>query len=125
MEHEDPLADLLTCYEAVFSKNDQVIGRTELVYHSIPTTEGTRPIRQPPHKLGPHKEQEAKRQVQDLLARGMIELAHWAWSSPEVLVRKKKPVLAILRGLQEIERSDAARCASATPHRREFGRPRR
>ena len=79
-EQEGQLADLLTRYEAVFSKNDQDIGRTELVYHSIPTTKGTRPIRQPPHRLGPHKEQEAKRQVQDLLARGMIEPAHGAWS---------------------------------------------
>ena len=88
-EQEGQLADLLTRYEAVFSKNDQDVGRTELVYHSIPTAEGTRPIRQPPHRLGPHKEQEAERQVQDLLARGMIEPANGAWSSPVVLVRKK------------------------------------
>ena len=88
-EQEDQLAELLTRYQAVFSKNDQDIGRTELVYHSKPTKEGTRPIRQPPHRLGPHKEQEAERQVQDLLARGMIEPANGAWSSPVVLVRKK------------------------------------
>ena len=123
-EQEGQLADLLTHYEAVFSKNDQDIGRTELVYHNILTTEGTRPIRQPPHRLGPHKEQEAERQVQDLVARGMIEPAHGAWSSPVVLVRKKD-VLAILRGLQEVERSDAARCVPPAPHRREFGLPRR
>ena len=116
-EQEGQLADLLTRYEAVFSKNDQDVGRTKLVYHSIPTTEGTRPIRQPPHRLGPHKEQEAERQVQDLLARGLIEPANGAWSSPVVLVRKKKPVLAVLRGLQEAERGYAARCVPPTPHR--------
>ena len=110
-------ADLLTRYEAVFSKNDQDVGRTELVYYSISTTKGTRPIRQPPHRLGPHKEQEAERQVQDLLARGLIKPANGAWSSPVVLVRKKKPVLAVLRGLQEAERGYAARCVPPTPHR--------
>ena len=89
-KQEGQLADLLTRYEAVFSKNDQDVGRTELVYYSISTTKGTRPIRQPPHRLGPHKKQEAERQVQDLLARGMIEPANGAWSSPVVLVRKKK-----------------------------------
>ena len=88
-EREGQLADLLTRYEAVFSKTDQDVGRTELVYHSILTTEGIRPIRQLPHRLGPHKEQEAKRQVQDLLARGMIKPANRAWSSPVALVRKK------------------------------------
>ena len=88
-EQEGQLAELLSRYQTVFSKDDQDVGRTELVYHSIPTAEGTRPIRQPPHRLGPQKEQEAERQVQDLLSRGMIEPANGAWSSPVVLVRKK------------------------------------
>ena len=73
----------------MFSRNDQDVGRTDLVEHSIPVQEGTRPIRQPPHRLGPQKEQEAERQIQDLLARGMIEPASGAWSSPVVLVKKK------------------------------------
>ena len=53
-----------------------------------PTPEGTRPIRQLPHRLRPHKEQETKCQVQDLLARGIIEPTNGAWSSPVVLVHK-------------------------------------
>ena len=83
------LAELLDQYQDVFSRNDQDVGRTDLVKHSIPVQEGTRPIRQPPHRLGPQKEQEAERQIQDLLARGMIEPASGAWSSPVVLVKKK------------------------------------
>ena len=77
-QQEGQLADLLTRYEAVFSKNDQDVGRTKLVHYSIPTTEGTRSIRQPPYRFGPHK-------VQELLVRGMIELANGAWNSPVVL----------------------------------------
>ena len=102
------MANLLTRYEAVFSKSDQQVSRTELVHHSIPTTEGTRPNRQPLYRLLPHKEQEAACQVQDLLARGMIEPANRAWSSPVSPGTQKRPVLAVLRGLQEAERRDAA-----------------
>ena len=115
-EQEGQLADLLTRYEAVFSKNDQDVGRTKLVYHSIPTTEGTRPIRQPPHRLGPHKEQEIERQVQDLLMRGMIKPANGARSSPVVLVRKKDRSWRFCVDYRN-ERGDAARCVPATPHR--------
>ena len=83
------MADLLRKYGDVFSKDSGDIGRTSLVEHSIPVVEGTRPIRQPPHRLGPHKEAEAERQVQELLKQGLIEPSTGAWSSPVVLVRKK------------------------------------
>ena len=59
------------------------------MHHSIHTLEGKRPIRQPSHRHGPQKKQKAERQVQDLLARDMIEPANGAWSSPVILVRKK------------------------------------
>ena len=65
------------------------MGRTTLIEHSIPVVEGTRPIRQPPHRLGPEKEAEAEKQVQDLLEKGLIEPASGAWGSPVVLVWKK------------------------------------
>ena len=60
-----------------------------MVEHSIPLVEGARPIRQPPHRLGPQKEAEADRQVQELLEKGLIKPANGAWSSPVVMVRKK------------------------------------
>ena len=83
------LARLLTEYSTVFSTGDGDVGQTTLVEHSIPVAEGTRPIRQPPHRLGPEKEAEAERQVNELLEKGLIEPAGGAWSSPVVLVRKK------------------------------------
>ena len=83
------LAALLGRYVTVFSTGDDDVGITSDVKHSIPLKEGTRPIRQPPHRLGPDKEAEAERQVKDLLKRGLIEPAGGAWSSPVVLVRKK------------------------------------
>ena len=69
------LAGLLTEYSTVFSTGDGDVGRTTLVEHSIPVEEGTRPIRQPPHRLGPEKEAEAERQVTELLEKGLVEPA--------------------------------------------------
>ena len=46
-------------------------------------------ISPPPHRLGPEKEAEAEKQVQELLQKGLIEPAGGAWSSPVVLVKKK------------------------------------
>ncbi|XP_067949417.1 uncharacterized protein [Watersipora subatra] len=82
------LAALLAKYQNVFSKYEGDVGRTDLVKHSIPLI-GARPIRQPPHRLGPLNEAEADRQVIDLLEKGLIEPANGAWSSPVVMVRKK------------------------------------
>ena len=86
---ESRLAGLLTKFSDVFSVDNDDVGNTKLVEHSIPVLDGTRPIRQPPHRLGPHKEEEAERQVNKLLEKGLIEPASGAWSSPVVLVKKK------------------------------------
>jgi hypothetical protein len=83
------VAKMLSRYKNVFSTGDMDIGQTDLVKHTIPVEPGTRPIRQPPHRLGPEKEAIAEKQVEELLERGLIEPSSAAWSSPVVLVRKK------------------------------------
>ena len=88
-DQERKLSGLLVQYQDVFSKGADDMGRTSLVKHSIPVADGTRPIRQPPHRLGPEKEAEAEKQIQELLSKGLIEPASGAWGSPVVLVRKK------------------------------------
>ena len=88
-DQQEQLAQLLRRYADVFSTGEGDVGLTKLVEHSIPTAPGTRPIRQPPHRLGPEKEAEAEKQVQELLQKGMIKPANGAWSSPVVLVKKK------------------------------------
>jgi len=65
------------------------MGLTSVVRHEIPLATGTGPIRQPTRRLGPEKEREVSRQVQDLLDQDLIEPAHGAWSSQVVLVKKK------------------------------------
>ena len=83
------VARLLRQYQDVFSKGDWDVGLTDQAQHDIPVLPGTRPIRQPPHRLGPDKEAEVQKQVEDLWQRGLIEPSSGAWSSPVVLVRKK------------------------------------
>jgi len=82
------MAKLLHEYNDVFSSGDHDVGLTRAVRHEIPLAVETIPIRQPTRRLGPEKEK-VRRQVRDLLDRGLIEPAHSAWSSPIVLVRKK------------------------------------
>ena len=60
-EQEGPLARLLQRYGTVFSSGEEDVGLTSLVEHGIPVVPGTRPIRQPPHRLGPAKEAEAEK----------------------------------------------------------------
>ena len=55
MEHVAQFARLLNQYADVFIKGEGDIGRTELIRHSISVKPATKPIRIPPHRLGPHK----------------------------------------------------------------------
>ena len=83
------LADLLTEYQDVFSSGPDDVGLTHLITHTIPVIPGTRPIKQPPRRLGLTKDQEVDRQVTELLQQGRIEPHDGAWSSPVVMVTKK------------------------------------
>lgn len=86
---KEPMRALLRQYSDVFSLTDDDLGRTSLATHEIPLRPNTRPIRQPARRLGPVKEAEVDRQVQDLRRRQLIEPTTGPWGSPVVLVRKK------------------------------------
>ena len=82
------MEESLWSYRDVFSQGGQSIRLTQLVQHEIPTLPDVAPIKQPPHWLGPEKEQKVQRQVNALLKRKLIKLAGGAWSSTVALVRK-------------------------------------
>jgi len=69
---------LLSEYKDVFSCGEHDMGLTKAVCHEIPLAVGTVPIWQPTRWLGPEKEREVSRQVQDLLSRDLIEPCHGA-----------------------------------------------
>ena len=83
------MARLLTAYRNVFSKGDSDVGQTDLVQHSIPLLEGTKPSQQPSRQLGTEKNKEIEGQVAQLVKERMVEPTDCAWSSPVVLVHKK------------------------------------
>ena len=81
------LAELLTRHQAVFSQNNQNVEKDwpGTAQHSSPRRNSTH--QKIPYRLG--QEQEVECQIQNLLAKGMIETASKAWSCPIVLVWKK------------------------------------
>ena len=85
--HQD-VAKLLIEFQDVFSKGDNDIGRTNDVEHSIDTG-SQHPIRQRPRKHPLGQRTEIKRQVSELLDKGLIEPTDSPWASNIVLVRKK------------------------------------
>jgi hypothetical protein len=104
------MAEVLTEYADTFSSGPDDVGQTNLVTHGIPVEPGTRPIKQPPRRLGPQREAEVDRQVKELLQQGRIEPHDGAWSSPVVLVTKKDGgwrMCVDYRKLNAVTRQDA------------------
>ncbi|MEW8546122.1 MAG: reverse transcriptase domain-containing protein [Candidatus Thiodiazotropha sp.] len=73
----------------VFSTSLQDLGRTDLYQHSIETDPTAPPVHLPFYRQAPHVREEIQKQVDDMLADGIIEPSSSIWNSPVVLVRKK------------------------------------
>ena len=85
---KNKLKSMLTNYQDVFSLNDDDMGFTDAVEHQI-DTDGAKSIKQKMRRLPHHMAEEADRQVDDMLKRGVIEEPHSPWAAGVVLVRKK------------------------------------
>jgi len=79
---------LLKEFSTVFSKDENDLGRTDLVTHVIDTGDN-RPVRQPLRRQPPAYQQLIKQHVTSMLAQGVIEPARSPWASNIVLVKKK------------------------------------
>ena len=84
-DDRERVVKLLFKYQDVFSSGEFDIGRTTWVKHSIDTGDAT-PIRQALRRQSPKQRDEVERQVQELLAKGLIQASDSPWSSPVVLV---------------------------------------
>ena len=87
-EETQKVADLLIRYQDVFSKGSHDLGCTGLVKHSIDTGD-SRPLRQPYRRLPQGQQEEADRQVKEMLEQGIIQPSSSPWASPIILVKKK------------------------------------
>ena len=79
------LQQLLVRYADVFS---DVPGKTNLMQHTIRLKEGVVPVAQAPYRLNPDKLKLVDKEIDDLLAEGIIERSDSAWAAPILLVPK-------------------------------------
>ena len=87
---EGALQGLLAQYKDVFEDiQGMPPARGDTVYHTIPLEEGTQPMFRPLYRLSQAETAEVKRQVQELLEKGLIEPSTSPYGSPVLFVQKK------------------------------------
>ena len=87
-EDKQRLRNLLMKYKGAISWNEYDLGYTDLVQHSIPTTDGP-PVRQKLRRFPPAHAAIIDKQVDIMLKQGIIEPSTSEWSSNVVIVKKK------------------------------------
>ena len=75
-------------YHDIFSISQEELGHTGRVQHEIYTGNSS-PIRQHARRIPSGQREEARKLVQEMLKRDIIQPSSSPWSSPIVLVRKK------------------------------------
>ena len=104
-ETQDPaVASLLSEYADVF-REIPGLPPVRPVDHTIPLTPGAQPVSRPMYRLSPLELDEVKRQVTDLLAKGMIRPSTSPYSAPILFVGKKDGSLRMCidyRGLNAV-----------------------
>lgn len=63
--------------------------REQPVYHTIPLESGTQPVFRPMYRLSQAETAEVKRQLEELLAKGLIEPSTSPYGAPVLFVQKK------------------------------------
>lgn len=89
---EPPLSaevqELLQSFQTVFSEPEGLPPR-RAVSHAIPLIEGARPVQIRPYRLAPELKDEVEKQIQEMLASGVIRPSTSSFASPLILVKKK------------------------------------
>ena len=75
-------------YHDLFAQGPTDFGRTGVIKHDIDTGEA-KPIRQQVRRIPPYKRDEAKKLLQEMLEKDVIQPSSSPWASPIVLVQKK------------------------------------
>ena len=87
-EEKTQLFALLLQYHTLFATGDGDLGRTARVQHRINTGDAP-PIRQSVRRMPQLRRQEAKKLLDDMLSRAVIQPSSSPWASPVVLVPKR------------------------------------
>ena len=108
-EEKEQLYQLLLAYSDIFGTQQSDFGRTDCIRHKIDTGNAA-PIRQRTRRLAPHQHQEAKKLVEEMLRKDVIQPSSSPWAAPIVLVRKKdgsRRFCVDYRKINAITRKDA------------------
>ena len=109
MEQSKHISKLLMKHASTFSESDDDLGRTGILRHKIITKE-ERPIKQPLRRFPQHMNEEADRQIEDVLRKDVIQPFTSAWASGIVMVTKKdgsKRFCVDYRKLNDVTTKDA------------------
>lgn len=87
-QQSNDVAKLLMKYSTIFSENDQDLGRTGIIKHTISTGD-VHPIKQRFRRAPVHMNEEIERQINDMLEKGIIEESSSPWASGIVMVQKR------------------------------------
>ena len=82
------LADLLQEFRDVFALKPEELGRTSLIQHEIDTGDNP-PIRLRPYRAAQEQRERIAENINDMLARDIIQPSTSPWAAPVVLVKKK------------------------------------
>jgi serine protease inhibitor ecotin len=93
------LLELLGTFEGVFS---DVPGKTTLISHRIDLVPGARPVRQSAYRLHPERMAQVDKEIQGLIAEGIVEESESAWASPIVLVPKSDGSLRLCTDFRKL-----------------------
>ena len=100
---------MLELISKILGDKDEALGYTKWMKHHIDVG-SVRPIKQRYYPISKKIEEEMHRQVQEMLASGVIEQSNSAWSSPVVMVRKgvdKYRFCIDFRKLNSVSRANA------------------
>ncbi len=87
-DEKEQLYLFLLSYADVFASDKADFGRTNKVEHRIDTG-GAAPIRQPLRRIPPFQREEARKLLDEMLQKDVIQPSSSPWASPIILVRKK------------------------------------
>lgn len=108
-DQQHQVRDLLFRHKDVFAADEDDLGLTSTVRHSIPTLDD-QPVRQPYRRIPPNQLEEVKQHIRQLLNRGIVRESTSPYASQMVLVRKKNGKLRLcidFRALNAKTRKDA------------------
>jgi hypothetical protein len=83
-----PVQELLLKFKDLFAEPQSLPPRRD-IDHQIPLISGAQPVNVRPYRYSPHQKNEIKKQVQEILQIGIIQLSSSPFASSVLLVKKK------------------------------------